>query len=129
VDFDDFHPTYFTLDDNGDVTVASFTKLSLSDEENVEQLAHELFSLVEQYNRRKVVLDMHCVEYVTSSILGKMITLHRKLHRTNGRLVVCGLTEGVQRILSSSRLIEYFETSTDVDNAVAMLNSQAAGAV
>jgi anti-anti-sigma factor len=122
VDFDDFHPTYITLDERGDVAIAAFTKSRLSEEENIEQLAHELFSLVEHFNCRKVVLDMHSVDYLTSSILGKIITLHRKLHRVNGRLVVCCVTEGVERILSSSRLTEYFETSPDVDNAVAMLN-------
>lgn len=118
MDFDDFHPTYITLDDRGDVAIAAFTKSRLSEEENIEQLAHELFSLVEHFNCRKVVLDMHSVEYLTSSILGKMITLHR----ANGRLVICCVTEGVERILNSSRLTEYFETSPDVDHAVAMLN-------
>ncbi len=119
---DGFHPTYIVVKKKGDVTVASITRPRLTEEEtNVEQLGHELFSLVDQFDCHKVVLDMHEVDYVTSAVVGKMITLHRKLHQTEGRLVLCRLKEGVEHVLNSLRLIEYFETSSDVDDAVALL--------
>lgn len=122
VTIDGFHPTYIVVEKMGDVTVASITRPSLTEEEtNITQLGYELFSLVDEFECRKVVLDMQEVEYVTSAVVGKMITLHRKLHQTEGRLVLCRLKEGVEHVLNSLRLIEYFETSSDVDDAVALL--------
>ena len=112
---------YTTLEEQSDVLVVKFTMKMLNDEENIEQLGQELFSLVEQYNRMKLAVDMSQVEYLTSSVLGKLITLHRKLHRLQGRLALFGLTEGVAGILRTSKLLTYFTVAEDKDSAVAQL--------
>ncbi len=112
---------YTTLEEQSDVLVVKFTMKMLNDEENIEQLGQELFSLVEQYSRTKLAVDMSQVEYLTSSVLGKLITLHRKLHRLQGRLALFGLTEGVAGILRTSKLLTYFTVAGDKDSAVAQL--------
>ena len=118
----DFRPTYLSLVRDGDTIVARFTRPTLSDEENIEQLGRELFSLVDQFDCRKVVLDLNVVEFVTSSVLGKMITLHRKLHRKEGVLVICHVQNSVADVLKASRLHEYFNVANDLDGALARLN-------
>ena len=118
----EFHPRYFTLDERDGVTVVAFTSSHLTDEENIEQLGHEMFALVEQFNCRRVVVSLAPVEFLTSSVLGKLITLHRRLHRQNGRLAICDIRPPVADVLHTSRLISYFSTCLDVDSAVAMLN-------
>jgi len=100
--------TYITTEEHGDILVVGFRARLLNDEENIEQLGQELFALVEQYNWLKVVLDLSHVDYLTSSVIGKLITLHRKLHRSRGKLVLFGLSEGVDVILRTSRLLTYF---------------------
>lgn len=114
---------YLTLQEHGDVLVAGFTMRMLNDEENIEQLGQELFSLVEQYNWLKLVLDLSSVEYVTSSVLGKLITLHRKLHRSQGKLILIGLTPGVDSILRTAKLLSYFTVAESRDAAVAQMAS------
>lgn len=116
-------PAYITLKEHGDVLVVGFTMRMLNDEENIEQLGQELFSLVEQFNWLKLVLDMTNVEHVTSSVLGKLITLHRKLHRSQGRLVLFGLSPGVDSILRTTKLLTYFSVAESCDAAVAQLAS------
>ena len=114
-------PAYLTLQEFGDVLVAGFTMRMLNDEENIELLGQELFSLVEQYNWLKLVLDLSNVEYLTSSVLGKLITLHRKLHRSQGRLVLFGLSPGVDSILRTAKLLTYFTVADNRDTAVGQL--------
>ncbi len=114
-------PIYLKLQEHGDVLVAGFTMRMLNDEENIEQLGQELFSLVEQYNWLKLALDLSNVEYLTSSVLGKLITLHRKLHRSQGRLVLFGLSPGVDTILRTAKLLTYFTVADSRDAAVAEL--------
>ena len=118
----DFHPTYLSVDHDGETVIARFTRATLTDDENIEQLGRELFSLVDQFDRRKVVLDLSHVEYVTSSVLGKIITLHRKLHRKDGTLVICHVKGGVEDVMRTSRLLEYFNVARDVDGALARLD-------
>lgn len=116
-------PIYVKLQEHGDVLVVGFTMRMLNDEENIEQLGQELFALVEQSNWLKLVLDMTNVEYVTSSVLGKLITLHRKLHRNKGKLVLFGLSPGVDSILRTAKLLTYFSVAESCDAAIAQLAS------
>lgn len=115
--------SFITLEEHGDVLVVGFRVRLLNDEENIEQLGQELFSLVEQANWLKLVLDLTNVEYLTSSVLGKLITLHRKLHRCQGKLVLFGLSEGVDAILRTSKLLTYFDVAENRDAAIAQLAS------
>lgn len=119
----EFYPIYFELSHEGESTVARFKYPRLTEDENLEQLGHELFSLVEQYDRRKVVLDLSSVELLTSSVLGKFITLHRKLHRQQGRLVLCSMTPQVREVMRMSRLIDYFRTTEDLPSALLALEN------
>ena len=112
---------YITLEENGDILVVGFTMRTLNDEENIEQLGQELFVLVEQYNWLKLALDMSTIEYLTSSVIGKLITLHRKLHRSQGKLALFGLTKGVDSILATSKLLSYFTVAADKASALALL--------
>ena len=114
---------YLKLQEFGDVLVVGFTMRMLNDEENIEQLGQELFSLVEQYNWLKLVLDLSNVEYLTSSVIGKLITLHRKLHRSQGKLVLISLSPGVDSILRTAKLLTYFSVAESRDAAVAQLAS------
>ena len=114
----EYTPSYFQLAHEQDVTIARCTLRRLTEEENLEEVGHELFSLVDQYDRRKIVLDLETVEFLTSAALGKFITLHRKLHRHQGRLILCRLVPQVKEVMRLSRLIDYFTTAADVPAAM-----------
>ena len=118
-----FHPAYITVRTDGDISIVGFTVSNLTDEENIEQLGRELFSLVDQTGCRKLVLDMGGVRYLTSSVLGKLISLHRKVHRSDGRMIICNISQGLEEIMSTSRLNRYFNTADDVASAGAMMSS------
>jgi anti-sigma B factor antagonist len=115
--------TYITVEEQGDVLVVAFKSRMLNDEENIEQLGQELFALVEQSQWLKLVINLSSVEYLTSSVLGKLITLHRKLHRIKGKMVLFGLSEGVDSILRTSKLETYFTIAENRDAAIALVAS------
>ena len=56
-------------------------------------------------------------------MLGKLITLHRKQNRNEGRLVLCNIESGVIETLKTSRLLDYFTTASDIATAKAALQS------
>lgn len=110
---DHFDPGYFELQCDDDVAVARFVAQRLTEEDNIEQLWHEMNAIVEKLQRRRIVLDLNSVEYATSSVIGKWIMLHRKLDREGGKLVVCGVRGGLHDILSTSKLLNYFNVTDD----------------
>ncbi len=114
----DFESKYFALSRDGDVAVATFSAPRLTEEDNIEQLGHELSNLVDKLQHRRVVLDLGTIEYATSPAIGKLIMLHRKLDREHGRLVLCGLTPGLFDILDTARLTMFFKVTTTPQQAV-----------
>jgi len=119
----DFHPRYVNVTEYEDILVVRFGISHINDEENIEDLGHELFLLTDQYGFQKIVLNMAGVEYITSSVVGKMITLHRKLHRNRGKMVISDLTSGVKDVLDASRLLTYFTHCEAEAAALALLRT------
>ncbi|MBW3543666.1 MAG: STAS domain-containing protein [Planctomycetes bacterium] len=123
---DDSGGHFFKVRRDGDVAVVDFTMPRLTEDENMEQFGQELYALVSQHDIRKIAANMAQVEYATSSALGKLITLHRRLHRENGTLVLCGVSGTLADILNSARLIDYFNVTEDLDSAIARLQADGA---
>ena len=123
--FPDFHPAYFDVRDDDGVAIACVSVPQLTEEENIEQLGQEFFSLIGQYECRRLVVDLSKVEYATSAALGKLITLHRRMHRSDGQLVLCGVTGTLADILTTSRLMDYFNVAENTEEAAARLRSAA----
>lgn len=119
-----FVPSFFEIQQRGDSVVARFVRDRLTDELNIERMGDELFALCDQFHFRQVVVDMSQVDHVTSSSLGKLITMHRRLHRNGGRLAICSVSDGVNEVLETSRLIDYFNVTDDLDGALALVAAE-----
>ena len=115
--------TFFTLIAEGDLAVATYHRPVLGDEDNIEQMGQELFSLVEQQGFKRVILNLSMVQYLSSATIGKWITMHRKLARMQGSLVLCEIQSSIRDILETSRLLTYFNTAESVDDARRQLSS------
>ena len=101
--------------------IATVTQSSLGEEDNIEQFAVELNQLIENCGCHWLALDLSQVKLITSSAIGKLIALHRNLHRREGCLALCGVVGFVQGVLQTANLIDYFHIQPSVDEAVEML--------
>jgi anti-sigma B factor antagonist len=118
-----FKPDYLELETQGDAVIARFNRARLSEDDNIEQLGQELLSLVDQYHCRRLVVSLELVEFITSAAIGKLITLHRRLHRKDGRLVICHAEGAVADVLKTSRLNDYFTIASDTPQAVTLVTA------
>lgn len=121
--FGSFESHYFTFEAVENVIVGRCVLSNLSDEENIEAVGQELMTLIDKYECRELILDLSNVEYMTSSMVGKMIKAHRQLHRDNGKLVLCNLNPTVHDILNTSHLLNYFHTARNIPDAATMFES------
>jgi anti-anti-sigma factor len=117
-DFESKYFQHYQTGDNEKITVVRLLMSHMTDEDNIEVFGLDLTALIEQYNCDRVIVDAEKIEYVTSSVLGKLITLHRKLHRTDGRMVICHVGEAFGEVLQTSRLHNYFTIVGTVEEAV-----------
>ena len=118
----EFLPKYFRLTAAAnDAFIVKVTVELLTEDINLEQFGHELFALVEQFGCRRLAVDLKAVKIITSAGLGKMITLHRKMHRHKGVVVYYDLQPAVEEVLRTSRLITYLSVTSNQVEALAAL--------
>ena len=120
--FGSFESHYFTFQIIGDIVVAKCLMANLSDEENIEAVGHELLTMIGKYECRRLILDLSEVDYMTSSMVGKMIRVHRQLHRDGGKVVLCNISSTVDDILRTSHLLSYFNTAKTPTEAAGLFD-------
>ncbi len=96
------------VEDIGDVTVVNFTDRKILDEQNIQVIGEQLFSLVDEAGRRKVLLNFGNVEYLSSAALGKLITLNKKLQAAGGRLILCNIDPQIYEVFEITKLNKLF---------------------
>jgi anti-sigma B factor antagonist len=102
------------LEDLGEVTVVSFRDRKILDEQNIQVIGEELFSLVDEYSRTKLLLNFHNVEYMSSAALGKLITLNKKVGAAKGgKLVLCNIDPQIREVFEITRLDRLFTIKGD----------------
>jgi len=96
------------VEDIGDITVVNFVDRKILDEQNIQVIGEQLFSLVDELGRRKILLNFSNVEFLSSAALGKLITLNRKLQAVRGRLILCGIAKEIQEVFEITKLDKLF---------------------
>ena len=105
------------VEDVGDIAVVQFVDKKILDEQNIQLIGDDLFRLVDELGRRKVLLDFANVEFMSSAALGKLIRLHQRLAAVGGKLVLCSI---------SKTILEIFEI-TKLDKRLTIVKDQKAG--
>src|SRR5881394_3105649 len=92
------------VEDLGDVTVVNFTDKKILDEQNIQIIGEQLFSLVDELGRKKLLLNFGNVEYLSSAALGKLITLNKKVNAVGGKLILCNIDPEVYEVTKLNKL-------------------------
>ena len=89
---------------NGDRTTARFARLTSLNEYYADQVGKQLLALADAPGTKFVSLDLGNVEYVTSTVLGHLVALHKRLQAAGGRLTLENVRPAVTDILRVTQL-------------------------
>lgn len=103
----------------GDVTVVRFVDRKVLDEADIQELGQELFGLVEELNRRQLLLNFTDVEFISSATLGKLIVLDRKLKAHKGRLKLSNIRPEIMEVFRITKLDRVFDIRDEEADALA----------
>ena len=106
------------VEDIGDITVVNFVDKKILDEQNIQVIGEQLFSLVDQDGRRKLLLNFGNVEYLSSAALGKLITLNKKLQAVGGRLILCNIDPQIYEVFEITKLDKFFNIQKEEQAAL-----------
>lgn len=87
-----------------DVTIVNFNQAVIVDDAHVQEIAKQLYALVDAQARKKIILDFSMTKSFSSSALGVLLTLRKKAEDIKGRVVVCGLGKELKRAFKIANL-------------------------
>jgi anti-sigma B factor antagonist len=97
--------THFTVQPFDKYSVVEFRTASLMDPIILEEIGTELYRLVDEEDRRKLLLDFEKVQYLSSQAIGIILTLNKKLGALKGsKMVLCGVGPKLMELLKITRL-------------------------
>ncbi|MHC4398640.1 MAG: STAS domain-containing protein [Planctomycetota bacterium] len=103
----------------GDVTLVRFRDQRITEDRRIREMAQELYQLVEGEDRKRLVVSLRSVDFLSSAALGKLITLHKKTTSRGGLLKLSNICPALAHILSVTRLDRLFDIQKDESHAVA----------
>jgi anti-sigma B factor antagonist len=106
------------IEEVGDVTIARFIDKKILDESNIQIIGNQLFGLVEEDGRLKIILDFSGVEYLSSAALGKLITMDKKVKKARGKLRLCSIRPDIYEVFAITKLNKLFDIHEDQESAL-----------
>jgi anti-sigma B factor antagonist len=86
------------------VTVATLRTPSLVDELTIEAVGKELFALVDERAVTKLMVDFRSVSFLSSQMIGVLVSLHKKSREIDGELVLAGMRPSLKKVFEITRL-------------------------
>ena len=91
-----------------------------------DAIRQSMLAAVSHYQVNKVVIDFRNVRYLSSAGFRPLLSLHRKLNESRGRMVFCNLSPEILEVFTVTRLISSsrsgtapFERAIDLADALA----------
>lgn len=109
---------HLTIDEVGEITVVRFRDRRYVDGTEIEDLGRELYRLVEEEDRRKIVLDFSPVELFSSAAFGKLISLNSRVRAKGGALRLCNVPEHIFQVFRICKLDRIFDIRKDQSDAL-----------
>jgi anti-anti-sigma factor len=109
---------WLSVEQVGDIAVVRFTQHDIVDEESGRLVGEQLFEMIEQHERRCVVINLSNVQRITSIVVGKLIGINKRLQKLGGRLALCQMNPVIQQIFDTLRLTRLFNIYEDEATAL-----------
>jgi len=101
-----------------DVAVVGFATSRILDQSNVQQLGEELDEVVDKHKLSKIVINFHNIHYMSSAVMGKLVSLHKKVKGAGGQLKLCNILPNIYEIFEIMRFNKLFDICESEDEAV-----------
>jgi anti-sigma B factor antagonist len=102
-------------------TIATFTAQSILEEKDIQALQKSIIPVIEQAERINLILDFCNVRFLSSSVLGLLIRISKKIYERDGQLRLCNINPKIHKVFKITRLTKIFDIYKDTEDAVESL--------
>lgn len=97
----------------GVVTVVSFRAQKILDDLVIQQVGEELYKIADSEPGIKLLLNFDGVAFLSSSVLGKLISLNKKCKANQGKLKMCEMDPKIYELFTITGLNKLFSIHPD----------------
>jgi anti-sigma B factor antagonist len=94
-----------------DVTIVTLNDKTILQEEQIKEIEKSIMLIVEQARRLDMILDFCHVKFMSSSFLGLLVKIHKKMCDRKGRLQLCNVDPNLYKIFEITQLSKVFDIS------------------
>lgn len=104
-----------------DVTIATIQEARLLESRLLDAIGEELYKLVDQMDRKKLIVDCTKVAFLSSAAIGVFLSLHKKAAAIKGTLIICGLRKELMQVFEITKLNKLLKFAPDEKGALQLL--------
>lgn len=113
-----------SIDFHGQVIIATLEDEKILDDVQLQGLEGSFMPLIEQNKHIQLIVDFRKVKFLTSSVLGLLIRVSKKIYEKNGVLRLCSINPKIHEVFKITRLDKIFEIHTDKEDAMVGLKKK-----
>ena len=99
--------------------IVTLTQHRILEDNAIQSLADSIMPLVEQNAGKKLIIDFSDVEFFSSSVLGLLIRISKKVYEGQGLLRLCCIEPNIMKVFKITRLDRVFDIYATREMAVA----------
>ncbi len=100
------------------VTIVVFRQAQILDAVTIERLSAGLKDLLDGAESKQFIFDFSQVNYLSSSALGMLIGLQRRVVQPGGSLKLSGIREDIMEVFRITKLDTVFDIYRDIPSAL-----------
>ena len=90
-------------------TIVTFMDEKILSQEQIQQLQGSLMGLIEQVWSEKLILDFCNVKGLSSSVIGLLLVIRKKISKEKGRLQLRNISPTIYEVFKIMKMTEIFE--------------------
>jgi len=112
-------PTFLSVEKSGEVTVISFhPEHRVFNRSDIDSIGDQLNDVVDPLERQKIIISFEGVEYVSSAVLGTLVSCLLRVQKSGGQLKLACVGENLEPIFRLTTLDRIFDIYPGVDEAL-----------
>lgn len=104
-------------------TIVTFVDEKILEEMDIQALQASIMPVVEETERIKLILDFCNVRFFSSTVLGLLLRISKKVYERDGQLRLCNISPRIYEIFKITRLTKIFDICDDVKSATESLSA------
>ncbi len=96
------------VEHRGETTIVTFMNAKIIDQAYIQELQESIMVVIEQ-SREKLILDFSNVTFMSSSVLGLLIKIHKIVCERHSKLELCHIDPKIYEVFKIMKLTKLFK--------------------